>query len=69
MGTVESAKLPALMAATSPGAIDGGFYGPQWPGNAGGPPGLQQLWPPLRSTDDATRLWTLSEELTAVSFP
>ncbi|HVK34911.1 MAG TPA: SDR family oxidoreductase [Microlunatus sp.] len=69
VGTVESATLPALMAATSPGAIDGGFYGPQWPGNAGGPPGLQQLWPPLRSTDDATRLWTLSEELTAVSFP
>ena len=69
VGTVESAKLPALMAATSPGAIDGGFYGPQWPGNAGGPPGLQKLWPPLRSTDDATRLWTLSEELTAVSFP
>ena len=38
VGTVESATLPALMAATSPGAIDGGFYGPQWPGNAGGPP-------------------------------
>lgn len=68
VGTVETAKLPALMAATSPGAIDGGFYGPQWPGNTGGPPGPQKLWPSLRSTDDAARLWRLSEELTAVAF-
>jgi NAD(P)-dependent dehydrogenase (short-subunit alcohol dehydrogenase family) len=68
-GTVESAKLPALMAATSPAAVDGGFYGPQWPGNAGGPPGVQKLWAPLRSTDDAARLWDVSEELTAVAFP
>ena len=67
VGTVESAKLPALMAATS-AAVDGGFYGPQWPGNAGGPPGAQKLWRPLQSTDDAARLWTRSEELTAVSF-
>ena len=69
VGTVETAKLPALMAATSPAASDGGFYGPQWPGNVGGPPGPQKLWRPLRSTDDATRLWTLCEELTVVSFP
>ncbi len=69
VGTVESAKLPALMAATSPAASDGGFYGPQGPGKIGGPPGEQKLWRPLRSTDDATRLWTVSEELTAVSFP
>ena len=69
VGTVESAKLPALMAATSPAAVDGGFYGPQWPGAAGGPPGAQNLWRPLRSTADASRLWTLSEELTAVPFP
>ena len=68
-GTVESAKLPALMAATSPASIDGGFYGPQGPGKIGGPPGAQELWRPLRSTDDAARLWNLSEELTAVSFP
>ena len=69
VGTVETATLPALMAATSPAASDGGFYGPQWPGNVGGPPGPQKLWRPLRSTDDATRLWTLCEELTVVSFP
>ncbi len=68
VGTVESAGLPALMAATSPTARDGGFYGPQWPGSVGGPPGEQKLWPPLRSTDDATRLWTVSEELTGLTF-
>lgn len=63
LGTVESAKQPALLAATSPAAVKAPFYGPQWPGNLGGPPGAQQLWAPLRSTDDATHLWTVSEEL------
>jgi NAD(P)-dependent dehydrogenase (short-subunit alcohol dehydrogenase family) len=66
VGTVESAKLPALMAATT--GQDGGFYGPQWPGNAGGPPGAQSLWKPLRSADDATRLWDVSERLTGVAY-
>jgi NAD(P)-dependent dehydrogenase (short-subunit alcohol dehydrogenase family) len=65
-GTVESARLPALMAATT--GDDRGFYGPQWPGNAGGPPGPQTLWPPLRRDEDAARLWEVSEELTGVAF-
>ena len=65
-GTVESAKLPALLAVTS--GEDGGFYGPQWPGNAGGPPGRQDLWSPLRRPADAARLWEVSEELTGVRF-
>lgn len=68
VGTVESAKLPALLAATSPTAKDGGFYGPQWRGELGGPPGEAKLWEPLRSTEEAARLWTTSEELTGVSF-
>lgn len=68
VGTVESAKLPAVMAATMPESKDGGFYGPQWPGNVGGPPGEQKLWKPLRNNENATRLWTVSEELTGVSF-
>ncbi len=65
-GTVESAKLPALLAVTA--GEDGGFYGPQWPGNAGGPPGRQELWAPFRRDDDAARLWEVSEELTGVRF-
>lgn len=68
VGNAQSAGLPALMAATSPEARDGHFYGPQWPGNAGGPPGEQTVWKPLRNDQDASRLWTLSEELTGVVY-
>lgn len=67
VGTVQSAALPALMAATSPDAKDGGFYGPQWPGSAGGPPGETALWKPMR-TEDAGRMWTESERLAGVTF-
>ncbi|MGK2866101.1 MAG: SDR family oxidoreductase [Mycobacterium sp.] len=66
VGTVDSAKLPALMAATS--TEPGVFYGPQWPGNAGGPPGPQELWKPLRDSVSADRLWAVSQELTGVRF-
>ena len=68
VGTVESASLSALMAATSPDAVDGGFYGPQWPGDAGGPPGPTSLWKPLRDDAAARRLWEVSEELTGVTY-
>lgn len=68
VGTVKSARLPALMAATSAQAADGAFYGPQWPGHVGGPPGEQKLWKPLRDSANATRLWTVSQELTGVTF-
>lgn len=60
VGTVDTAKLPALMAATV--GEGGGFYGPQWPGNAGGPPGQQKLWKPLQDNASARRLWAASEE-------
>ncbi|PWD51092.1 short chain dehydrogenase [Serinibacter arcticus] len=66
-GTVDSAKLPALMAATSPEAKPGAFYGPQWIGNVGGPPGETKLWKPMR-TEDAMRMWVESERLTGVTF-
>ncbi|WP_241472907.1 SDR family oxidoreductase [Mycolicibacterium neoaurum] len=66
VGTVATAQLPALMAATA--TDPGGFYGPQWPGNAGGPPGVQKLWKPLRNSPAADRLWDLSEQLTGVRF-
>lgn len=68
VGTVDTARLPALMAACSSEAKDGGFYGPQWPGNVGGPPGEQKLWAPLRNTEMASRMWTVSQELTGVTF-
>ena len=68
VGTVDSAALPALYAATSPQARGGRFYGPGGLGNLGGAPAEQRLFRPLRSTDDAERIWQVSQELTGVPF-
>jgi NAD(P)-dependent dehydrogenase (short-subunit alcohol dehydrogenase family) len=68
-GTVDSAKLPALMAATDPTAKAGALYGPGWPGHLGGPPREQPVYARLRSADDARRIWEVSEDLTGVSIP
>ena len=68
LGTVESAVLPALMAATDPKAKPGGLYGPRGFGNLGGPPAEQKMYAPLRSIDDASRIWQVSEELTKTAF-
>ncbi|GEM31033.1 short chain dehydrogenase [Nocardia neocaledoniensis NBRC 108232] len=64
VGTVESAKLPALYAATSPAAESGRFYGPRGLGHLGGPPAEQKLYRRLRDPEAARRIWQLSEELT-----
>lgn len=63
VGTPRTAGLPALVAATDPSVRDGGFVGPTGPGGAGGAPGPLDPWKPLRSVEDARRVWTLSEEL------
>jgi NAD(P)-dependent dehydrogenase (short-subunit alcohol dehydrogenase family) len=68
-GTVQTAQLPALFAATSPDAQRGGFYGPRGLGHIGGPPGEQKLYSRLRSTEEAQRIWQVSEDLTKVPFP
>ena len=69
LGTVATAMLPALYAATDPGAKAGGFYGPSGLGHLGGPPGEQTLYSRLRSVEQAQRVWQVSEELTRVEFP
>jgi NAD(P)-dependent dehydrogenase (short-subunit alcohol dehydrogenase family) len=69
IGTVESAKLPALYAATSPDAQPARFYGPGGLMHFGGPPAEQKLYSRLRSAEDARRIWKVSEELTKVMFP
>ncbi|RCV47844.1 SDR family oxidoreductase [Marinitenerispora sediminis] len=69
LGTIETAKLPALMAATAPDAKAGVLYGPAGPGNLGGPPAEHQLFPPLRAMEEAPRVWEISEQLTKVSTP
>ena len=68
-GTVESAGLPALMAATAPDAKRGLLFGPMGPGRVGGAPGEQSLFRPLRNADDAARIWERSEELTRIKLP
>jgi NAD(P)-dependent dehydrogenase (short-subunit alcohol dehydrogenase family) len=60
-GTVQSAALPALMAATDPGSQGDEFYGPKRV--IAGAPSRQELWSPLTDMDDARRLWEVSERL------
>ncbi|MEV5185217.1 SDR family oxidoreductase [Streptomyces werraensis] len=69
LGTPRTAMLPALYAATSPDARGELFYGPQGPGSLGGAPGQQALWRPLRSAEDAARVWQISQQLAEVRFP
>ena len=68
LGTVETAGLPALMAATDPDARGGALYGPRGPGQLGGPPAEQKLYAPFRSTEEAQRVWEMSERLTGTAF-
>ncbi|MCO5997758.1 SDR family oxidoreductase [Actinoallomurus rhizosphaericola] len=69
VGTVDTAALPALLAATGPDSQGGRFYGPKGPGGLGGAPARQEPWAPLRDMDDARRLWEASERLVGVRFP
>ncbi len=69
LGTVETAGFPALMAATDPAAEPGALYGPKGLGHLGGPPAKQQLYSRLRGTDEAERIWRISEQLTRTSIP
>ena len=69
VGTPESAALPALLAATSPGTSGGRLHGPTGPGHVGGGPGPQTLYRSLRSADEARRVWEWTQELMGVPFP
>ncbi|MFJ5879213.1 SDR family oxidoreductase [Streptomyces sp. S1] len=66
-GTVESAKFPALYAATSPDAHGGALYGPSGPGNISGPPAEQKLFSQLSDPEEARRVWQVSQELTGLA--
>jgi len=62
-GTVESAALPAVMAATDPASRGDMFFGPKR--LVGGRPAVVDPWPPLTDLDEAHRLWDESERLVA----
>jgi NAD(P)-dependent dehydrogenase (short-subunit alcohol dehydrogenase family) len=70
-GPVQSSAmgaLPTVRAATDPAAAGGDYYGPSGFGELTGPP--RRVTSSARSHDQAAaaRLWTVSEELTGVTF-
>ncbi|MBB2948998.1 NAD(P)-dependent dehydrogenase (short-subunit alcohol dehydrogenase family) [Actinoplanes lutulentus] len=69
VGTVDTALLPALLAATSDEASGGRLYGPSGLGNLSGAPAEQAMYSRLRSEEEAARMWAISEDLTGARFP
>jgi NAD(P)-dependent dehydrogenase (short-subunit alcohol dehydrogenase family) len=66
---VEPGTEPLLYAATSPDAVNGGYYGPsRWFGLVGP---TTTIRPPRRARDAAVaaRLWSEAERLTGVQLP
>jgi len=61
--------LPVLRAATDPGVAGGQYYGPRGIFGARGYPELARSSRRSRDTAIQRRLWTVSEELTGVTFP
>ncbi|WP_030906475.1 SDR family NAD(P)-dependent oxidoreductase [Streptomyces sp. NRRL F-5126] len=61
--------LPTLRAATDHAAEGGQYYGPGGPGEFRGHPKLVRSSPDSHDRATQQRLWTVSEELTGVTFP
>jgi protochlorophyllide reductase len=64
--SVHQGALPMLRAATDAGARGGEFYGPRF--RARGPSVRERPSRRARDSENAQRLWAVSEELTGVSF-
>ena len=65
----DMAALPSLRAATDPSAKGGQYYGPDGIGELGGHPKVVESTKLSHDTADQERLWTVSEQLTGVTFP
>ncbi|WP_328461703.1 SDR family NAD(P)-dependent oxidoreductase [Streptomyces sp. NBC_00669] len=65
----ERGALPTLRAATDPAVIGGQYYGPGNRGEIRGYPKLVESSPDSHDQATQQRLWTVSEELTGVTFP
>ncbi|MEX3657351.1 SDR family NAD(P)-dependent oxidoreductase [Mycolicibacterium fortuitum] len=61
--------LPTLRAATDPAALGGQYYGPDGLGQQKGHPKLVTSNERSYDIELQRRLWTVSEELTGVTFP
>jgi len=61
--------LPTLRAATDPGVLGGQYYGPGGFLGARGYPELAESSRQSHDTAIQRRLWTVSEQLTGVTFP
>jgi hypothetical protein len=61
--------LPTLRAATDPGVIGGQYFGPDGFGEQRGYPRVVASSRVSHDIDQQKRLWTVSEELTGVTFP
>ncbi|MGV9241645.1 short-chain dehydrogenase, partial [Streptomyces nigra] len=61
--------LPTLRAATDPAVTGGQYYGPGGRGEIRGYPKLVTSSPGSHDETVMHRLWTVSEELTGVTFP
>jgi NAD(P)-dependent dehydrogenase (short-subunit alcohol dehydrogenase family) len=61
--------LPTLRAATDPSVVGGQYYGPDGLGEQRGHPKVVNSSAQSHDEDVQRRLWTVSEELTGVTFP
>ncbi|BBX47857.1 SDR family NAD(P)-dependent oxidoreductase [Mycobacterium cookii] len=61
--------LPQLRAATDPAVLGGQYYGPGGLGQTRGYPKIVGSSKKSHDADRQRRLWTVSEELTAVTYP
>jgi NAD(P)-dependent dehydrogenase (short-subunit alcohol dehydrogenase family) len=61
--------LPTLRAATDPGVQGGQYYGPDGIGETRGHPKVVKSSAQSHNEDIQRRLWTVSEELTGVTYP
>jgi NAD(P)-dependent dehydrogenase (short-subunit alcohol dehydrogenase family) len=67
--SAEMGALPTVRAATDPAVLGGQYYGPGNRGEIRGYPKLVTSSPESHDQAIQQRLWTVSEELTGVTFP
>jgi NAD(P)-dependent dehydrogenase (short-subunit alcohol dehydrogenase family) len=67
--SAEAGSWPLLYAACMPDARNGEYWGPDGVLEIRGKPARGKVWPHAADRAEWRRLWTVSEELTGVTFP